>query len=278
MLPHHLCSRLMGRLTNSTCTWWKNWSIQTFIRRYGVSLDDAIEQRIDHYKTFNEFFTRPLKPDARPITQDPHTLASPVDGILSEFGAIQENTLLQAKGRAYTLNQLMANNPGLSQTFDHGFYATFYLAPRDYHHIHMPIGGTLKTMWHIPGRLFSVNPATVAEVPGLFSRNERVICLFNTQFGDMALVLVGAFYVASIHTVWAGAVTPPTRSRVTRWDYPDTHDPNHIFLEKGMNMGHFQLGSTVIMLLAPNFSFTPQLEYLQNVRMGQSIGRIEKPS
>jgi len=265
----------MGLLANNTMTWWKNWAIHRFIRKYDVVLDDAIEQRVDQYKSFNAFFTRHLKPSARPIAMDPLALASPVDGSISEFGVVQESTLLQAKGRSYTLNQLVANDPNLCQSFKNGFYATFYLAPRDYHRIHMPIAGTLKGMWHVPGRLFSVSPATVAEVPGLFARNERVICLFDTAFGEMALILVGAFYVASINTVWAGDVTPPTRSRITGVQYPNAANPKPIYLEKGAEMGHFKLGSTVIMLLAPSFSFLPQLEYSQTVRMGQRIGSLD---
>ncbi|MGE5625256.1 MAG: archaetidylserine decarboxylase [Bacillota bacterium] len=245
-LPQHLISRLTHRLTRVRQTGFKDWVIAGFIRRFGVDMSEAAQPDPKAYVSFNAFFTRALKPDARPVDMHGDAVVSPVDGALSQLGGIRDGRVFQAKGRDFTAAELLAGDPAAAR-FDGGAFATFYLSPKDYHRIHMPVAGSLTRMLHVPGRLFSVNPPTTRAVPRLFARNERVVSLFETEAGPMALVMVGAMNVASIETVWAGEVTPPQRAAVRAWDYK----PGEVKLEKGAELGRFNMGSTVILLFAP---------------------------
>ncbi|MES9971729.1 MAG: archaetidylserine decarboxylase, partial [Candidatus Thiodiazotropha sp.] len=208
----------------------------------------------------------------RPVTQESHQIASPADGTLSQAGDIEAGFLFQAKGHDYSLLELLGGDLEMSRMFEDGNFATIYLSPRDYHRLHMPLGGSLKRMLHVPGRLFSVNETTCRQVPRLFARNERVICLFETEFGPMAMILVGAIFVSSIETVWAGTVTP-VRQRVSSWDYAPQTEPAAIDLDKGEEMGRFNMGSTVILLFPKDaVEWTEDLTSGSVVRMGQMIG------
>lgn len=249
ILPKHLISRLVGYLAAARLGFVSHALMKLFIRAYGINMAEARYENASDYASFNDFFTRPLKDGARPVVADEQTLAHPVDGAISQAGAIAGDQLLQAKGHFYTVKALLGGDDNTAAAFQDGTFACIYLAPKDYHRIHMPIAGTLREMIYVPGELFSVNPLTAANVPGLFSRNERVVTIFDTDVGPMALVLVGATIVASIETVWAGTVTPPTGSEVFRWQYP-AEGPNAIHLEKGAEMGRFKLGSTVVLTFA----------------------------
>ena len=200
-LPHHPLSRLMGRFTQCRNPAFKNLFIRAIVRVFGVDLSEAAEPNPRAYGCFNDFFTRPLKPGIRPIAEDPDAVVSPADGTVSQCGPINEGRLLQAKGRDYGVVELLGGDAGRAAPFQGGSFATIYLSPKDYHRLHMPLAGTLREMVHVPGRLFSVNDATARGVPNLFARNERVVALFDTEAGPMALVLVGAIFVASIETV-----------------------------------------------------------------------------
>ncbi len=245
LLPHHLLSRMVGRVARCRIPLVKNLLIDGFRRLYRIDLSSALETNPHGYPDFNSFFTRALRPDARPLAIAPDALISPVDGRISQVGGIDEDRLLQAKGIHYSLERLLGGAQWAGE-FRGGNFATIYLSPRDYHRIHMPLSGRLVEMVHVPGRLFSVSPATTRVVPGLFARNERLVCLFDTPAGHMALVLVGAIFVASIETAWAGVVTPPAGREVRSWDY--RNDPQAPQLERGEEMGRFNMGSTVIML------------------------------
>ena len=261
MLPQHALSRLVGRLAN--CPWpvCKGPLIRWFARHYQVDMTEAARPDLEAYASFNDFFTRALKTGARPIASAPDHLACPADGVISQFGSIETGRIFQAKGVAYDIGELLANE-ALAESFRHGHYATVYLSPRDYHRVHMPLDGALTDMLYAPGRLFSVNLITAERVPGLFARNERVVAVFDTPHGKMALVLVGAMIVAGIETVWAGLAAPqPGRAQHTR--YPTAEA---VALRKGEEMGRFKLGSTVVMLLA-----NPALQWLDNVETGASV-------
>lgn len=249
ILPKHLISRLVGYLAAARLGFISHALMKLFIRAYGINMAEAQFENPSDYASFNDFFTRPLKDGARPVVTDEQTLAHPVDGAISQAGPIAGDQLLQAKGHFYTVKALLGGDDNTAAAFQDGTFACIYLAPKDYHRIHMPIAGTLREMIYVPGELFSVNPLTAANVPGLFARNERVVTIFDTAAGPMALVLVGATIVASIETVWAGTVTPPTGSEVFRWQYP-AEGPNAIHLEKGAEMGRFKLGSTVVLTFA----------------------------
>lgn len=270
-LPHHLLSRLMGKLTYCENPTVKNLMIQKISTAYNIDLSDALEPDIGAYRSFNEFFTRPLKPGTRPIASAANSIASPADGFLSQKGPIQDGSIIQAKGFNYTVEALLGGDEKRAAPFQGGTFATIYLSPRDYHRLHMPLTGTLKEMIHVPGRLFSVNDLTTRNVPGLFARNERVVALFDTAAGPMALILVGAIFVASIETVWHGVVTPPTRKGVQSFSY----DGQKTVIEKGAEMGRFNMGSTIIALFGtPNVTFDPMITSGSAVKMGQAIGRI----
>ncbi len=249
ILPKHLISRLVGYLAAARLVFISHAPLKLFNRAYGINIAEARYENPSDYASFNDFFTRPLKDGARPVVAGEQTLAHPVDGAVSQAGPIAGDQLLQAKGHFYTVKALLGGDENTAAAFQDGTFACIYLAPKDYHRIHMPIAGTLREMIYVPGELFSVNPLTAANVPGLFARNERVVTIFDTAAGPMALVLVGATIVASIETVWAGTVTPPTGSEVFRWQYP-AEGANAVHLDKGDEMGRFKLGSTVVLTFA----------------------------
>ncbi|UVK77397.1 MAG: phosphatidylserine decarboxylase proenzyme [Sodalis sp. Fse] len=222
--------------------------IALFKRAYKVNMQEAQKPNVDDYPTFNAFFTRPLRDDARPIDIDPSVLVMPADGIISQMGHINEKQMFQAKKHQYNLETLLAGNASMSNYFRNGCFATTYLAPRDYHRIHMPCNGVLQKVIYVPGELFSVNPLTTTNIPNVFTRNERLICLFKTTFGPIAQILIGATIVGSIETVWSGTVTPPRKGIIKCWNYPQANSANAVVLLKGQEMGRFKLGSTVINL------------------------------
>jgi len=244
ILPQHFLSRVVYALMRCRTRWLKNLLIRSISALAGINVDEALSSDLHDYACFNAWFTRALKPGARIFDQDPQAFLSPCDGRISETGGLQENRILQAKGKDYSLQDLLANDPVCAH-LKGGYFSTIYLSPRDYHRIHMPISGRLQRMIHVPGRLFSVAPYTVRQVPRLFARNERVICIFDTDFGPLAMVLVGAMLVSSTETVWAGEVTPSKNKDVTVKDYAEAE----VTLAKGDEMGRFNMGSTVIVLM-----------------------------
>jgi len=232
-------------------------------------MDEALESDINHYKSFNQFFTRALKPGVRPLAQA--DLVCPVDGAISQFGPIDGHQIFQAKGHNYTTTALVGGDAALANQFAHGSFATLYLSPRDYHRIHMPCDGRLLRMIYVPGDLFSVNPATARGVPGLFARNERVVCVFETARGPFVLVLVGATIVGSMATVWHGVVNPPRGGELREWRYGD----QQVVIRKGEEMGRFLLGSTVVMLFPPPaLAFNPQWSPTRAVRLGEAMANF----
>lgn len=271
-LPHHLISRAVGCLAECRVRWVKNALINAFIRHFRVDMRDARYEHADDYAHFNDFFTRALKDDARPLDPTPGTILNPCDGAISQLGRIESGRIFQAKGHSYGLIDLLGGDHQRAAPFMGGDFATIYLSPKDYHRVHMPVAGTLREMVYVPGRIFSVNQATAEGVPELFARNERVVCLFDTEYGPMAMVLVGAMIVASIETVWAGLVTPPKRALKTfRYDAA-ARAPIH--LEKGAEMGRFKLGSTVIVLFGPDrVDWADDLDALSLVSMGENLGQ-----
>jgi len=269
VLPHHALSRMMSLLTHCENKTWKNLFIEQVIRHYGVNMAEALEQDINAYKSFNHFFTRELQPGARPICDAPNGIACPADGAVSQAGAITEGNIFQAKGKSFTAVDLLGGDEERAKPFNNGVFTTIYLSPKDYHRMHMPLTGTLREMVHIPGRLFSVNSATTNAVPGLFARNERVCCLFDTDAGPMALVLVGAIFVSSIETVWHGVVTPPTAPSIYNWQYQN----NAPTLKKGQEMGRFNMGSTIIVLFGNGKAqWDAELKADKIVKLGERIG------
>jgi phosphatidylserine decarboxylase len=270
-LPQHGLSRLMGRLTHCRNPLFKNFFIRSIIKAYGVNMDEAAHSDIGSYPCFNDFFTRELKPGVRPIATTPGTLVSPADGYMSQFGPVDQGRLIQAKGRDYALVDLLGGDPARATAFEGGSFATIYLSPKDYHRLHMPLAGRLREMLHIPGQLFSVNNATAEGVPNLFARNERVVALFDTEAGPMALILVGAIFVASIETVWQGEITPPTATGIQYWTYPE----GSIELARGAEMGRFNMGSTIIVLFGPAaVEWQSGLAPGGVMRMGEVMGRV----
>lgn len=271
-LPQHSLSRVMRSLSRCENPAWKNLFIRQIIKHYGVDMNEALEADVKAYKNFNEFFTRALKPGIRPVCQDHGSIASPADGAVSQAGRITGGKLLQAKGKNFTALDLLGGDSARATAFEDGSFATIYLSPKDYHRLHMPLTGTLKEMVHIPGKLFSVNTSTTNAVPGLFARNERVVALFDTEAGPMALVLVGAIFVCSIETVWHGEVTPPTRPSIQTWQYLE----NPLTLVKGQEMGRFNMGSTIIVLFGQDkITWSSDLQAGKSVRLGQQIGTVK---
>lgn len=243
-------------------------AIRHFVRRYGVDMKEALDPRVESYTSFNDFFTRELRPGARPLAAADYVC--PVDGAISQFGPIDKGQIFQAKGHRYSATALLAGNAALAAEFEYGQFATLYLSPRDYHRIHMPCAGQLRSMVYVPGDLFSVNPTTAQGVPGLFARNERVICHFDSARGPFILVLVGATIVGSMATVWHGVVNPPRLGEVRRWDYVG----QEVVLKQGEEMGRFLLGSTVVMLWPQGtIKFNPGWSAGCAVRMGEPMGK-----
>lgn len=271
ILPHHCLSRGLGWLADCRVRWLKNLLIRVFIRRFNVDMNEAYFEHPDDYESFNAFFTRPLKTGVRPLIPQDDALVSPCDGQISQIGRITQGRMLQAKGHQFSVFELLGGNAQNAAPFVDGHFATIYLSPKDYHRIHMPLEGVLREMVYVPGQLFSVNHDTAQNVPNLFSRNERVICFFETAIGPMAMVLVGAMVVASIETVWAGTVTPPLR-RIKHFYYGDQAS-SHVQLAQGAEMGRFKLGSTVILLFgAQAMHWHDQLHPKTSIKMGARLG------
>jgi phosphatidylserine decarboxylase len=270
LIPQHLLSRGMHRLTRLQAGALTRVAIRAFARHFRVDLDEAEQASPAAYSSFNRFFTRALRSGARPLCGEPDAIVSPVDGRISQVGDIVSGRLIQAKGRDYDLVSLLGGDAARAAPFEGGRFATLYLSPRDYHRIHMPMDAGLRRMVYLPGRLFAVKPATVNVVPGLFARNERVACWFDTALGPMAMVAVGAIFVGSIETVWAGEITPAPKRRRRSWDYPD----GQVRLRRGEEMGRFNMGSTVILLFGPGrMAWSPSLAAGSEVRMGMALGR-----
>ena len=270
-LPHHLLSRGMHFLARLHGGALSHAAIRGIVRSYGVDLSEAERENASDYSSFNDFFTRTLKPSARPLDAAPDAIVSPVDGTVSQAGSIVDGSIFQAKGRDYTTAELLGDE-SLAAEFDDGEFATIYLSPRDYHRIHMPCDGSLQRMIHVPGRLFSVNPLTTRCVPRLFARNERVVTIFETPFGRMAQVMVGAIFVSSIETVWAGEVTPPAGQYLREWRYGPQEKTGEVHLAKGDEMGRFNMGSTVILLFQRRkVKLAESFREAQKVQLGQRI-------
>lgn len=268
LLPQHGLSRLVLSATRVRTLWFKNCLIRGFLKLYRVDMTEAAENDPYRYASFNEFFTRPLKIGARPIAREDDAIVSPVDGCVSEAGTIDGDRLMQAKGRHYRLAELLAAQPWASR-FEGGSYATIYLAPFNYHRVHMPLRGTLRETVYVPGRLFSVNTVTVRHVPQLFARNERVLTLFDAGQGSFAVVLVGALNVGSMATAWAGDITPAARRAIARIPSVPTT------LEKGAELGRFNMGSTVILLFEPNrVRWAPDVRAGSEVQLGRPLGVV----
>jgi len=268
LIPERLITAFAGRLARANSGPRTTLLIRWFVNKYGVNMDEALDTDIASYASFNDFFTRPLKPDTRPLADA--DFVSPVDGAISKFGAIDDVHIIQAKGHQFTVTDLLGGDANLAEQFRHGSFANLYLSPRDYHRIHMPCAGTLIRMVYVPGRLFSVNPATARAVPGLFARNERVICEFNSaEHGPFVMVLVGATIVGSMAAAWHGVVNPRRTGVPNTWEYHD----QAIQLRKGEEMGRFLLGSTVIMLFRENvICFNETWEAERSVRLGERMG------
>ncbi len=272
ILPTQGLSLLMYRLTRIRWTAFKDLHIRLFMKGFDISLDEALITEPSEYATFNDFFTRELKRGVRPISPDPQALVSPVDGTISQIGLIEHGEIFQAKGHRYTVRQLLGGDEHRAAAYDGGSFCTIYLAPYNYHRIHMPVDGLLHDWTHVPGRLFSVNPATVRELPGVFSMNERVIACFNHPRGPWALVMVGALFVGSMETVWAGQITPPYRQGAGAEAY---QSQQKTLLRRGEEMGRFNMGSTVILLFPRGMANWDAIaQPLSTVRVGQLLGRI----
>lgn len=273
--PQHLLSRFVGKLAASKVPFVKNNFIQYFVNKFPINMQEAAQEDPLAYESFNAFFTRALKSGVRPIDADEKSIVSPADGEISQLGPIAEDAVFQAKGHYYSLCELLGGDVERAKLFLNGHFATVYLSPKDYHRVHMPMSGILREMIFVPGDLFSVNTKTAENVPRLFARNERVVAIFDTEHGPMALVLVGAMVVASIETVWAGVIAPMQRKlQITSY----TNQPNQapIYLEKGAEMGRFLLGSTAIICLPKDCAeWLPDLQAGSAVRMGGKIGMLK---
>ncbi|MDC0598279.1 archaetidylserine decarboxylase [Gammaproteobacteria bacterium] len=272
IVPQHLLSRLIGFFAASKNLTLKNIIIKKFIAKYNVNMSEALHSDPEYYSCFNDFFTRELKPGYRTVAESQNAIVCPADGAISAIGTIECDQLLQAKGKLFSLLNLLGGDEEIAQVFENGNFATVYLSPKDYHRVHMPFAGTLKKMIFIPGKLFSVNQVTSENIPDLFARNERAVCIFDTELGPMAVILVGAMIVAGIETVWAGQVAP-THQKLYMNDYSQQQPPIH--LEKGLEVGRFKLGSTAIVLFGPNvMRWSDELETNSAVQMGQKIGTL----
>ena len=268
VLPKQALTRLAGWAASARLGGLTTAAIRRFIARYRVNMDEAANPDPAAYGSFNDFFTRALKPGARPLANA--TWVCPVDGAISQFGSIERDQIFQAKGHHYSTTALVGGDASLAAQFENGSFATLYLSPRDYHRIHMPCAGTLRRMVHVPGDLFSVNPTTARGVPGLFARNERVVCTFDTAHGPLVLVLVGATIVGSMATTWHGVVNPPRPGHVRAWDYTGASAPA---FAQGDEMGRFLLGSTVVMLWPPGvMRFNPSWASAKPIVLGEAMG------
>lgn len=271
VLPH----RLLTHIANGLARWrfgpWKNFFIRRIVEHFKPDMSEAAEENPFAYPSFNEFFTRALKPGARSADPDPRSLLIPCDGGVSQSGRIEAGTIFQAKGQSFTAAELLGDEAAAAP-FNDGWFANFYLAPRDYHRVHMPWGGTLRETLHVPGRLFSVSPATAREVPRLFARNERLVCHFDTDFGPMAVVMVGALMVSGVETVWSGEEIPPYGHGLKHKDWRG----KNITIGRFEEMARFNYGSTVLVLIPRDAGCIEQLQPEQVVRLGQRMGAIGK--
>ena len=270
LLPHRFMSSLVRRLAYSSSPRTKQWLIDTVTRKFGVDLSEAAQPDPNVYPTFNAFFTRALRPGARVADADPQVLLMPADGRISQCGPIENGRIFQAKGQSYTAAELLGD-AAAARPFENGLFATVYLSPKDYHRVHMPWTGTLRETVHVPGRLFSVGTAAVATVPRLFARNERLVCSFDTSFGPMVSVMVGALLVSGVETVWSGEEIPRYGDAITRKDWRG----KGVTLERFAEMARFNYGSTVIILLPPGVAeLSPELQAESPVRLGQALARL----
>jgi len=268
LLPKQALTVLAGKFAGARAGRLTTGAIRWFVARYGVDMGEAADPDISSYASFNEFFTRPLRAGARPLAQA--DFICPVDGAISQFGAIERDQIFQAKGHAYSTAALVGGDGELAARFEDGSFATLYLSPKDYHRIHMPCEGRLSRMIHVPGDLFSVNPVTARGVPGLFARNERVVCVFESAHGPFVLVLVGATIVGSMATVWHGVVNPPRPGMLREWRYDD----RELRLAQGDELGRFLLGSTVVMLFPKaSLDFNPEWAPQRPIRCGEKMGQ-----
>ena len=269
LLPKQALTSLAGKFASARLGGLTTSVIRRFVARYNVNMAEAANPDVGSYATFNDFFTRALKDGARPLADA--DLICPVDGAISQFGPIAKDQIFQAKGHAYSTTTLVGGDPALGARFENGHFATLYLSPRDYHRIHMPCAGELTRMIHVPGDLFSVNPITARGVPGLFARNERVVCVFESAQGPFVLVLVGATIVGSMATVWHGQVNPPRPGTLRQWEYA----PGQVRLQKGEEMGRFLLGSTVVMLFPQGpLTFNPAWAPARPIQLGEAMGQL----
>jgi len=269
LFPKQALTSFAGFVASRERGWVTTEIIRRFVAKYQVNMDEALNPDIASYATFNDFFTRALKPGVRPLANV--DLVSPVDGAISQFGAIEKDQIFQAKGHHYSTTALVGGDAALAAHYQDGHFATLYLSPRDYHRIHMPCDGRLTRMIYVPGELFSVNPVTARGVPGLFARNERVVCVFESARGPFVLVLVGATIVGSMATVWHGVVNPPRGKTVRQWDYPN-EPTSAIRLKQGEEMGRFLLGSTVVMLFPKGpLQFNPEWAPGREIRLGEAM-------
>ncbi len=269
LLPKQALTSFAGRVASAPQGRFTPQLIRWFARRYNVDMSEALDPNLASYASFNEFFTRALRPGVRPLADA--DFICPVDGAISQCGAIERDQIIQAKGHRYSTTALVGGDAALAAQFEHGSFATLYLSPRDYHRIHMPCDGRLQRMIYVPGALFSVNPTTARNVPGLFARNERVVCVFDSAAGPFAMVLVGATIVGSMATVWHGMVNPPRAGKVREWHY----DEQEIVLRKGEEMGRFLLGSTVVMLFPQGvIEFNPEWTAARAIRLGEAMGAL----
>ena len=269
LLPKQALTALAGKFASAQAGALTTSVIRWFVGRYGVNMAEAANPDIAGYASFNEFFTRPLKEGARPLADA--DFICPVDGAISQFGAIERDRIFQAKGHAYTTAALVGGDAALAARFENGHFATLYLSPKDYHRIHLPCAGKLRRMIHVPGELFSVNPVTARGVPGLFARNERVVCVFEGEFGPFVMALVGATIVGSMATVWHGLVNPPRPGHLREWRYED----QDLRYGQGAEMGRFLLGSTVVMLFPKDtLAFNPAWAPARAIRLGETMGQV----
>ena len=271
LLPKGALTNFAGRVAGAKGGSMTTRLIRWFVGRYNVNMDEALDSDITHYTSFNDFFTRALRPGARPIAQADYVC--PVDGRISQFGAIDKDQIFQAKGHHFSTTALVGGDAALAAQFEHGSFANLYLSPRDYHRIHMPCDGRLTRMIYVPGELFSVNPTTARGIPGLFARNERVVCVFDTANGPFVMTLVGATIVGSMATVWHGVVNPPRSGQVRDCSYAK----DNIVLKKGEELGRFLLGSTVVMLFPKDtLQFNPAWQPAGPVQLGEVMGNLPK--
>lgn len=268
LLPQQLLSSWMHKFMQIKTPWIKNPTIKLLQKIYKIDLTDAIEQDATKYETFNHFFTRALKPEARPIQGEEFVWVSPVDGVISQSSPIAENILMQAKCHEYTLEALLGGDIEYAKKFHNGDFAVIYLSPKDYHRVHMPLAGKLISMTYVPGDLFAVNPATVRMVPGLFARNERLVLRFASDQGEFALVMVGAIFVGSMETVFQGKITPEYSATIKHWDY----QAQDLYFNRGEEIGRFNMGSTVVLVTqAEKFKYLGELEQDRFVQMGEAL-------